>query len=140
MSSRGRGRTAACDRGQARVRLDHALKYREVAELVATEGDAVPASASVGAGLAVLAGIAASDAACCAAMGRRSRGPDHKQALALLADVEPGGVEAARHLERLLDLKDTAHYGVINVTPAEPRRALRRADQLVTFAKAVLAR
>jgi hypothetical protein len=122
------------------VRLDHAAKYCEVAELVATEGDEEPASASVGAGLAVLAGIAAADAACCAALGRRSRGQDHRQAVALLAEVEPGGPEAARHLERLLDLKDSAHYGVIFVTPAELRRALRGSAQLLSHAKAVLAR
>jgi len=111
-----------------------------VAALVATEGDAVPASASVGAGLAVLAGIAAADAACCAALERRSRGQDHRQAIALLSDVNPGGPQAARHLEQLLDLKDTAHYGVIYVTAAELKRALRRADQLVGYAKGVLAR
>lgn len=140
MSPRGGVRTTACDRTQARVRLDQAAKYREVAELVASEGDAVPASASVGAGLAVLAGIAAADAACCAALGRRSRAQDHRQALRLLAEVEPGGQEAARHLEVLLDLKDTAHYGVIHVTSAELRRALRRSEQLVSYAKTILAR
>jgi hypothetical protein len=140
MSPRARGRTAGCSRAQARVRLDQATKYREVAELVASEGDDVPASASVGAGLAVLAGIAAADAACCAALGQRSRGQDHQQVLALLSEVEPDGREAARHLQRLLDIKDTAHYGVIYVSSPELRRAIRRAEQLVSYAKAVLAR
>lgn len=90
--------------------------------------------------LAVLAGIAAADAACCAALGRRARGQDHRQAVSLLTDVQPGGAEAARHLERLLNVKDAAHYGVINVTSAELRRALRSAERLADFAKEVLAR
>jgi hypothetical protein len=56
-------RTAKCDRSQAQIRLTHAKKFFEVAELVASEGDAISESLSVAAALAVLAGIAASDAA-----------------------------------------------------------------------------
>jgi hypothetical protein len=108
--------------------------------LVAIEGNQDAASASVAAGLAVLAGIALADAACCAALGSRARGQDHRQAVSLLTDVQPGGVEAARHLERLLNVKDAAHYGVINVTAAELRGALRSAERLADFAKEVLAR
>ena len=140
MSPRGTGRTTPCNQHQAQVRFGHAIKYREVGELVAVEGDDDPASASVAAGLAVLAGIAAADAACCAALGRRARGQDHRQAVALLTEVQPGGSEAARHLERLLNVKDAAHYGVINLTSAELRRALRSAERLADFAKEVLAR
>lgn len=92
------------------------------------------------AALAVLAGIAAADAACCAALGRRARGQDHKQAVALVQQVSPGGTEAAKYLDRLLDLKDTAHYGVINVSGAELRSALRRARALVEFANGFLRR
>jgi hypothetical protein len=40
----------------------------------------------------------------------------------------------------LLNVKDAAHYGVINMTPAELRRALRSAERLADFAKEVLAR
>ena len=92
------------------------------------------------ASLAVLAGIAASDAACCAALGRRSRGRDHRQAIDLLREVSPGGPDAARHLQlqRLLDLKDTAQYGVISLTGQDLRTALRAARSLVTFSAGVL--
>ena len=45
-------------------RLDHARKFREVAELVAGEGEDTGYNPTTAA-LAVLAGIAASDAACC---------------------------------------------------------------------------
>ena len=67
MSPRG-SRTPPCDRAHARNRLDHAEKSLEVAELVAVERE-IPESRSVAAALAVLAGIAASDAASCAALG-----------------------------------------------------------------------
>ncbi len=138
MSPKFDGRTATCDRGQAQTRLAHAQKFLDVADLVATEDDIFPASASVAAALAVLAGIAAADAACCAALGHRARGQDHKQAVALVQQVSPGGLESAKYLDRLLDLKDTAHYGVINVSSVELRSALRRARALVEFANGFL--
>lgn len=140
MSPRQTRRTAACGSLEAAARLGHAEKFLEVAQLVADESDTIPASASVSAALAVLAGIAASDAACCAALGRRSRGQDHKQAVELVALVSPGGPQAAKSLDRLLDLKDTAHYGVIHVAATDLRSALRQAEGLVTFARKSLRR
>lgn len=140
MSPRPSGRTAPCGRAEAVIRLSQAQKFLEVAQLVSEESDGVPASGSVSASLAVLAGIAAADAACCAALGRRSRGQDHKQAVELAATVSPGGPRAAKSLDRLLDLKDTAHYGVIHVSGADLKSALRHADGLVTFARGVLRR
>jgi hypothetical protein len=53
----------------------------------------------------VLAGIAAADAVCCSALGRRSRSQNHRDAVALVRQVFPAGPAAARHLERLLGLK-----------------------------------
>ena len=66
------GRTQPCDRAQARTRLNHAEKSLEVAELVAGER-AIPESRSVAAALAILSGIAASDAACAATITARRR-------------------------------------------------------------------
>lgn len=119
---------------QARARLDHARKFHEVAELAASEGDDVDASRSVAAALAVLAGIAASDAACCARLGQRSRGQSHHQALHLLGQIVPDGGRAARHLKYLLDLKDGAHYGVIHISNKELAGALRHSRALVDYA------
>lgn len=138
MSPKTDGRIARCDRSQSQTRLAHAKKFLEVAELVATEGDSIPASASVAAALAVLAGVAASDAACCATLGHRSRGQDHAQALDLVQQISPGGLESAKHLDRLLNMKDTAHYGVIHVSSTELKSALRNAQALVKFAEAQL--
>jgi hypothetical protein len=44
----------------------------------------------------VLAGIAASDAACCARLGVRARGQAHAEAVELLGTVEPGGTDMAK--------------------------------------------
>lgn len=110
--TRKKGRTQTCGPPQARTRLAHAQKFLEVAELVATERE-IEESASCAAALAVLAGIAASDAACCAVLRRRARGQDHMQAADLLEQIEPNGKAAARALRELIDLEDTAHYGLI---------------------------
>lgn len=84
----------------------------------------------VAASLAVLAGIAASDAACCKALGERSRSENHHDAETLLDQIAPCGKQAAKRLRQLLDLKDAAHYGFISVTSAELKRALRQAKGL----------
>jgi hypothetical protein len=110
--STAKGRTQKCGRAEARTRLAHARKFLEAARLAADED--APESSSVAASLAVLCGIAAADAACCAALGRRSRSQDHRDAELLVATVEPGGKDAANALRRLIDLKDTAHYGLIS--------------------------
>ena len=125
-------RTQACGTAEARTRLAQARKFLEVAELVASED--IEESHSVSAALAVLAGIAASDAACCAALGRRSRSPDHHDAEELLGQIERGGDAAASTLRRLIDLKDTAHYGLIHVSRQRLTTALRQAHSLVEFA------
>jgi hypothetical protein len=88
----------------------------------------------------VLSGIAAADAACCAALGRRSRGEDHREAAALLRQIVPEGDRAARALIDLLNLKDTAQYGLIPITRRELTTALRRAKTLLDFAANVLRR
>jgi hypothetical protein len=131
-------RTQPCDRAHARTRLDHAEKSLEVADLVAGEQE-IPASRSVAAAVAVLAGIAASDAACCAALGRRSRGDDHRQAASMLREIVDGD-RAAKALLDLLNLKDTAQYGLIPITQRELTVALRRAKRLLEFADDVLSR
>ncbi len=135
----GSGRTQPCDRAQARTRLDNARKSLEVAELVADE-QGIPASRSVAAALAVLSGIASADAACCAALGRRSRGEDHREAAALLRQVVPAGDGAAKALIELINLKDTAQYGLIPITRRELTTALRRARSLLDFALEILRR
>lgn len=66
-------RTGTCGAAQARTRLQHAKAFLTAAELV-LDDDTDPANAGVAAALAVLAGVAASDAACCAQLRKRHRG------------------------------------------------------------------
>lgn len=126
------GRTQICSADQARTRLKHARKFLELAELTGEGGEA--AYNSAGAALAVLSGIAAADAACCAALGRRSRGQDHLQAVGLVEQIAPDGPQAANGLRRLLSIKDEAHYGLVDVSGQHLRSALNQAEALVDFA------
>jgi hypothetical protein len=135
---RKKGRTQKCSAAQARRRLGHAREFLSVAELVGDENDLE--YGSVAASLAVLAGIASSDAACCKELGERSRSQNHRDAIALLDQITPGGGVAGGHLRGLIDLKDTAHYGLINVSAANLKRALRGASHLLTFAEEVVQR
>jgi hypothetical protein len=137
--TRAAAQTQTCSSQDAKTRLVHARKFLEVAELVAGEGDELEYS-SAAAALSVLAGIAASDAACCKALGRRSRGQDHRAAIELVEQVEPAGKDAGNALRRLLGLKDEAHYGLFDVGGADLRAALRQAKALVDFAARVLVR
>ena len=90
------------------------------------------------AALAVLAGIAASDAATCHRLGERSRGQGHQVAIPLLKTVVPNGPELAKDLVRLLDLKDSAHYGVLGVSDIEARHAVDWARRMVGNARTVV--
>lgn len=135
---RVRTRTQPCTPEQARKRLADARKFLELAELAGDETDA--SSFNVAAANAALAGIAAADAACCRALGERSRGDDHRDALALVAQVSPGGTEAANALGRLLALKNDAEYGLTTISKTKRESALRQARKLVAFAETVVQR
>jgi len=115
-----------------------ASAYLETAELVVNERR--QGFSNVTAGLAVLAGIAASDAICCVRLSRYYRGDDHRRATELLQTATPDGRELAVRLERLLGLKDTAYYGATLVTPANANLAVRWARQLVSRAQEELER
>jgi hypothetical protein len=112
----------------------------EVAELAADVDDPNLEYGSVAASVAILAGIAAADAACCRALGQRSRSDDHHDAEALLVEVTPGGKRAAGQLRKLITLKDAAHYGFVSVTASQLKQSIRQTQQLVEFAEAVLQR
>jgi hypothetical protein len=82
-------REQQCTAADAVKRLRMARMYLDVAELAAEESE--PEALTVAAGNAVLAAIAASDALCCARLGKRHRGDNHAEATALLARIAPGG-------------------------------------------------
>jgi hypothetical protein len=110
--------------------------YLEVAELAGLEEAAE--ARNVAAGNGVLAGIAASDALCCARLGRRHRGQDHQGAIELLGRIRPDGAALARALATVLAIKDPAHYGHEFISDPRLKATLRTATQLVEAAENVL--
>lgn len=94
----------------------------------------------VAAGLAVLAGIAGSDAICARRLGKIYRGDDHRGAAALLKEATPDGKKLSSTFLRLIDIKDEAHYGLLLVPPRRARDAARWAKQLVDRASEELER
>ncbi len=90
---------------------------------------------STSTGLAVLAGIAASDAICGMRLGRIHRGDDHTGAQDLLRQATQDGSKLAAQLGRLLSLKDTAHYGVQVVSSRNAIDATGWAARLVERAR-----
>lgn len=132
MANQSRRRSASAS--DARTRARTADAYLEVAKLVLLEDKRVDMP-GVAAGLAVLAGIAASDAICASRHGEIPRGEDHRSAADLLRTATPDGARLAAVLSRLVDLKDEAHYGVTVVPIAKARNAVRWAEQLTSRAR-----
>jgi len=62
------------------------------------------------------------------------------EAVRVLERVANGGKEAGEALRRLLDLKDSAQYGLFNLGRGQTKLVLRQAQRLLAFAKAVDAR
>lgn len=132
--TRTTSRTKNCSRKDAHVRLMQAESFVKTAQMVAeeTKNEFNP---GVSASLAVLAGIAASDAACCARLGVRSRGEAHSDAVALLGTVIPHGAIMAKDLQRLLNRKDDSHYGVTFVSSLDALRMISWARRIVASAR-----
>jgi hypothetical protein len=138
VSPRQPSRTQTCGEDDARGRLRDARAQLDLAELAGATSS--PEEKKATASCAVLAGIAAADAACCKALGQRSRSQNHRDAVALVRQVAPGGPDAAKQLERLLGLKDQAQYGLEDIGGQKLLSALRQARALVAFAENVLGR
>ncbi len=81
-------RTAPCALADARGRLRTARAYLDVARLVLDETNH-DEYLNVAAGLAILAGIAASDSICCARLRKHHRGDDHRRAADCFAPPPP---------------------------------------------------
>lgn len=138
-----KGRSRPCSDADARRRMARAREFLEVADLAMSERDPTDHSyvySNAAASLAVLAGIAASDAACCKAVGRHATGESHQEATQLLEQVTPGGKDAAKDLNVLLGLKERAQYGAMALGGQDLRKVVRRAEKLCDFGEDVLRR
>jgi hypothetical protein len=88
--------------------------------------------------LAVHAGISACDAISGARTGQRATGPDHAQAVTLLAQAGREGKDAARLLTRLIPLKNRAEYEPQDVPRTSATRAVEQAGRIVQIARQVV--
>lgn len=125
-------KTRTVDRTNAETRISDAQAFLQQAEISLQLVDGPRRNATV-VSSAVLAGIAASDAACALALGVISTGA-HDQAVRLLATVS-GSTRAVRDLSGLAALKTAARYAGRAMGEPEARRAITRAQRLMEFAE-----
>jgi len=133
MNPRHGSRTVACDRATAVRYLAKARGFLAAADGIEHEPDARAV-------LLVLAGIAASDAICCATLRRRAAGSDHRNAVALLRGIPGSGEGLASDLRVLLGNKHKVSYSDVVIADGEVRAADRAARRLVDAASRALAR
>ncbi len=99
----------------------------EAAEIAYSDDDQW--SATVSGGVAVLAGIAAADAICCASLNERSASPDHQAAITLLGRVRvPDVDDLVKALSFRISIKNAAHYSSSLLSIDKSKRGLRAAD------------
>lgn len=137
MSRVDKVRSGSCTRAEAKNRLTQAEAYLMVAQLCLSD-DSDAATPGVAASLAVLAAIAAGDAACCHRLGRRARGQSHAEAAALVATINPNGKTMSKKFTEVLTSKDESHYGFSLVSRTKAKSIVSKSEGLVSWAAEVL--
>lgn len=125
-------KTRPVDRAHAEARLRKARAFLQQADISLQLVDGRERYATA-VSSAVLAGIAASDAACALALGLVSAGA-HDQASKLLAQVS-GSTNAVRDLSGLIAHKTAAQYSEESISERQATDAIRRAQRLSEFAE-----
>ncbi len=125
-------KTRAVDRTYAETRLGDARAYLQQADISLRLVEGPRRNATV-ASSAVLAGIAACDAACALALGMVSAGA-HDQVVRLLARVS-GSTRAVGDLSMLVAIKTAAQYTGKSMAERQATDAIARALRLVAFAE-----
>ncbi len=126
------GRITKCDQRTRQGRLATAVEFYEAAEMIETLAESETHRIDVYISNCVLAGIAAADVICCARLGVHSQGDDHREAVALLEQVNK---TMARNLDTLLNQKTRLGYSALMSSLASKRQAGRAAKALVEFAQ-----
>jgi len=130
-------KTRSVDRGHAETRLNDARAFLQQADLSLRLVDGPRRNATV-VSSAVLAGIAACDAACSLALGMVAAGA-HDQAVRLLTRVS-GSTKAVGDLSKLVSIKTAAQYTGKSIPERQATDAITRAQRLVAFAESQLRR
>ena len=138
MSPHSMIKLSPCTNEFGRDRLAVAESYIEAAETITESEDVLPAATRFKNNTIVTnfvhGGIAASDAICCFELKARSKGDDHRQAVAQIRKAR-GGASLAKALDDLLHLKTKAGYGAKPLSDTDVKRARRAADKLVQAAR-----
>jgi hypothetical protein len=126
-------------RAEAIMRQQHAEQFLQSAQLIIELGhdDGMPSTGNTIASLAVLAGIAASDAICGAVLGERAAGDNHAEAIGLLRQASRSTSHAAQ-LRRLLESKTEVQYSTNLTTEPRAEELMVSARKLVEGAKLIL--
>ncbi|CCM64903.1 hypothetical protein [Candidatus Neomicrothrix sp.] len=125
-------RTTKCGAATRHGRLIKAVRFLEQAEVVLAMADDDAEVADPAVTLLIHAGIAASDALCCAQLGEHARGESHDDAVGLLRTVDKS---LADDLHVLLGMKAQAGYSAQQTSAQNLIRATRAARRLVTAAR-----
>jgi hypothetical protein len=125
-------KTRVVDRTYAVTRLSDARAFVQQANLSLQLVDG-PRRNATAVSSAVLAGIAASDAACALALGIVSAGA-HDQAVKLLARIS-GSTSAVGDLSKLVAIKTAAQYTGKSMGERQAKDAMTRALRLIVFAE-----
>lgn len=114
-------------KSDVRARAGHAVAFLTAADLVVQFGEdaGIDEASNLIGSLAVLAGIAASDAICGTLLGERAAGENHGEAIALLRRCGPRATSATAQLKRLLDAKTTTQYSPLLLGKQRPMRCSR---------------
>lgn len=128
-------RIRQCDERMAAGRLRKAEQFLNAAETLRDLTDDEAESGDAFVTLCIHAGIAASDAICCRALGHFAQGDDHLQAIAELSKTGSKGRGLSGDLRALLQMKNRAEYEARPVSADQRKRAWRRAESLVEAAR-----
>jgi hypothetical protein len=122
------------------TRATHARAFLAAAELIDSLGEdaGIESRTNMLGALAVLAGIAASDAICGRALGERAAGENHADAVVVLKRATPPGDSAPAQLKRLLDAKTTTQYSPMLLGESKSSELLSTARRLVDGMEAKL--
>lgn len=124
-----------------RLRAGHARAFLAAAVLVDELGDAAEISprTNIVGSLAVLAGIAASDAICGHRLAEKAAGENHSDAVRILQAACRPGRDLSKNLQRLLDAKSNTHYAATDIGERRARELVTSTTRLVEGMDAILA-
>jgi dihydropteroate synthase len=124
-------RTKSCPAATRAGRLQKAQQFFDAADMLEALVDDVSELIEASITLCIHAGIAAADVICCARLGKHALGENHAEAVEMLRSVDAA---ASKRLVTLLGMKTKSSYSAVASSPAERKRAMRAAEQLLAAA------